>query len=77
MNQPYLGKYEWHKNEKDIDTYIEVYICIERGERVGIYLGSAAMVSPGAPSGGVRVADVVGQVIGAGTRSSDDALQEF
>ena len=42
-----------------------------------IYLGGAAMVSPGAPSGGVRVADVVGQVIGAGTRSGDDALQEF
>nr|GMD57699.1 hypothetical protein Iba_chr11eCG15280 [Ipomoea batatas]GME02147.1 hypothetical protein Iba_scaffold1680925CG0010 [Ipomoea batatas] len=41
------------------------------------YFGGSAVVNPRAPSRGIRLADVVWQILDARPRSGDDAFQEF
>lgn len=41
------------------------------------YFGGSAVVNPRAPSRGIRLADVVRQILDARPRSGDDAFQEF
>lgn len=53
-------------------------IYVKQKEReCGNNLGGATRVSPRAPSGRIRFADVVWQIFQAGARSGYDAFEEF